>query len=51
MYKKVPGNWYRTRDLLAQVGSDGFEGSYPFELSGGMQQLPAISQALVHDPR
>ena len=37
-------------DLLNLVGLQSFEGRYPWELSGGMQQRVAITRALVHDP-
>jgi NitT/TauT family transport system ATP-binding protein len=32
------------------MGLEGFESSYPRELSGGMQQRAAIARALLHDP-
>lgn len=40
----------RALHLLRSAGLDGFEDSYPFELSGGMQQRVSICRALVHDP-
>ncbi len=40
----------RAMELLRLVGLSGFEGRYPWELSGGMQQRAALVRALVHDP-
>lgn len=37
--------------LLDMVGLSGFEGKYPYELSGGMQQRAAIARSLIHDPK
>ena len=41
----------KAMDLLALVGLEGFERSYPNELSGGMQQRVSLARALIHDPK
>ena len=36
--------------LIEMAGLKGFEGKYPRQLSGGMQQRASICRALLHDP-
>jgi NitT/TauT family transport system ATP-binding protein len=41
----------RVRQLISMVGLDGFEKSYPYQLSGGMQQRAGLARALAIEPR
>jgi NitT/TauT family transport system ATP-binding protein len=40
----------RADEALKEVGLDGFEGKYPWQLSGGMQQRVAIARAVAYQP-
>jgi NitT/TauT family transport system ATP-binding protein len=40
----------KARDLLTLVGLEGSEASYPYQLSGGMQQRVSLCRALIHYP-
>ncbi|NMC50659.1 MAG: ABC transporter ATP-binding protein [Desulfovibrio sp.] len=38
------------QDLIHRIGLEGFEKSYPFELSGGMKKRVALMRTLAYDP-
>ena len=40
----------KAQELLKLVGLEGFDTSYPYQLSGGMQQRVSLCRALIHDP-
>jgi NitT/TauT family transport system ATP-binding protein len=52
-FRNVPRREARERsmDVIKLVGLEGFEGHYPHELSGGMQQRVNLARALVCDPQ
>lgn len=40
----------RAREWIQTVGLAGFEGSYPYQLSGGMRKRTSVAQAWIVDP-
>ncbi|WP_234683224.1 ABC transporter ATP-binding protein [Bradyrhizobium monzae] len=40
----------RVRELIVQVGLDGFERHYPSQLSGGMRKRAMLARTLIYDP-
>ncbi|MBQ8120951.1 MAG: ABC transporter ATP-binding protein [Ruminococcus sp.] len=41
----------KVKDYISMVGLDGFESSYPHQISGGMAQRVAIARALINEPK
>lgn len=40
----------RARELIRAVGLEGWEGHYPYQLSGGMRQRVQLARALINQP-
>jgi NitT/TauT family transport system ATP-binding protein len=40
----------RVRDIIVQVGLEGFERHYPNQLSGGMRKRAMLARTLIYDP-
>ncbi|NIZ18885.1 ATP-binding cassette domain-containing protein [Entomospira culicis] len=43
-------NEAQARQILAQVGLSGYEGHFPYQLSGGMKKRVELARALLHQP-
>ena len=44
-------NTNKVKDYISMVGLDGFESSFPHQISGGMAQRVAIARALINEPK
>ena len=51
MYRGLPMDERRAREMLRRVGLENFESYLPTQLSGGMKQRVAIARALAGEPK
>jgi NitT/TauT family transport system ATP-binding protein len=49
--KATPADRRQAESLLQTFGLQGFDGAYPRQLSGGMNQRVVLARTLIHEPR
>lgn len=48
--KAYKGNEHKVDEYIKMMGLEGFEGSYPYQISGGMASRTALARTFIQDP-